>query len=73
MAQAYLLKLDIPAQLETLERSGTWGFRHGPGFGQVIAVMVTTAVALLPYQSLLQFPFLCVTFCVISCIFFVVY
>ena len=73
MAQAYALQLDVSGQLETLERSGTWGFRHGPGFGQVIAVMGTTAVALLPYQSLLQPPFLCATFCVIACIFFVVY
>jgi hypothetical protein len=29
MAQAYVLKLNVPGQLETLERSGTWGFRHG--------------------------------------------
>ena len=49
MAQAYVLKLDIPGQLETFERTETWGFRYGPGFGQVIAVMVTTAVAPLPY------------------------
>ena len=41
--------------------------------GQVIAVMGTTAVAHAPYQSLLQLPFFCATFCVISCIFFVVY
>jgi len=36
MAQAYALQLDVSGQLETLERSGTWGFRHGPGFRQVI-------------------------------------
>ena len=35
--------------------------------------MVTTAVALLPYQSLLQLPFLCATFCVITCIYFIIY
>ena len=28
MAQAYALKLAIPGQLETFERTETWGFRY---------------------------------------------
>ena len=35
MAQAYVLKLNIPAQLETLERTGTWGFRYVDIIGRV--------------------------------------
>ena len=29
MTQAHVLKLDIPGQLETFERTGAWGFRYG--------------------------------------------
>ena len=34
-AQAYLLKLDIPAQLETIGRTGVWGFRYVDIIGRV--------------------------------------
>ena len=35
MAQAYVLILDIPGQLETFERSGGWGFRYADIIGRV--------------------------------------